>query len=312
VSWGEKGSQLSERRAYSASDWILVCYLFYMQLSTGSKIIEYKKRLCMSFANADRHDIFIMSSSLAYTTALALAPFLLITLSLASLLSHDFQQNIYVGLNNAVGEKIASTILAMIKDADKNTKISGISGAIGFLVLAVSASAIFTNLKIALDKINEHAYKKEEEGFLNFIKGKMFSVGLVFGFAFLSVASLVFTMIVAVIYPQGIGFLWSLFSFVMNFAIFMLVFAMIYRFVPTDKASYKSCWISGSISTVFYLVGKDLIGLYLGHAGLESSYGAAGSLIVLLVWVYYTALTLLFSYEFTRDVIFKKDLTAAT
>lgn len=280
-----------------------------MQLIQKMPFSEFKTRLSNAVSNASKHDIFVMASSLAYTTALALAPFLLITLSFASLLSPDLQQNIYEGLTTAVGEKIAGTILAMIESADSNPKLSGISGVIGVIVLAISASAIFSNLKIALDKINEHAFAKDRSGFWIFIKGKLFSMGLVFGFAFLSVASLVFTMVIAIIYPEGMGFFWGLVSFAVNFSLFALVFSAIYRFVPTDKATYKSCIISGVISTIFYLIGKRVIGLYLGNAGLESSYGAAGSLIVLLVWVYYTALTLLFSYEFTRDVILKKDLT---
>lgn len=280
-----------------------------MQLIQKMPFSELKTRLSNAVSNASKHDIFVMASSLAYTTALALAPFLLITLSFASLLSPDLQQNIYQGLTTAVGEKIAATILAMIESADSNPKLSGISGVIGVIVLAISASAIFTNLKIALDKINEHAFAKDPSGFWFFVKGKLLSMGLVFGFALLSVASLVFTMVIAIIYPEGMGFFWGLVSFVVNFSLFALVFSAIYRFVPTDKATFKSCIISGVISTIFYLIGKRVIGLYLGNAGLESSYGAAGSLIVLLVWVYYTALTLLFSYEFTRDVILKKDLT---
>lgn len=267
---------------------------------------EIKMRLSTMLTNASKHDIFVMASSLAYTTALALAPFILIILSFASLLSPDLHQNIFDGLSTAVGEKIAGTIMAMIKSADNNPKLSGLSGMIGVMVLAFSASAIFTNLKIALDKINEHAFAKDPQGFLNFIKKKLFSVGLVFGFAFLSVASLIFTMVVAILYPGGMDIFWGLVSFAVNFSVFALLFTAIYRFVPTDQASWKSCVISGVISTIFYLVGKKIIGLYLGNTGLESSYGAAGSLIVLLVWVYYTALTLLFSYEFTRDVILKE------
>ncbi|AZZ37403.1 hypothetical protein CIK05_11565 [Bdellovibrio sp. qaytius] len=280
-----------------------------MQLIRKMPFAEFRHRFLNAVSNANKHDIFVMASSLAYTTALALAPFLLIILSFASLLSPDLQQNIYEGLTVAVGDKIADTILAMIENADKHPKLSGMSGVIGVSVLAISASAIFSNLKIALDKINEHAFTKEASGLWLFVKGRLFSMGLVFGFSFLSVASLVFTMVIAIFYPDGMGAFWGFVSFAVNFSVFALVFSAIYRFVPTDRATWKSCIISGVMSTIFYLVGKKLIGLYLGRAGLESSYGAAGSLIVLLVWVYYTALTLLFSYEFTRDVILKQDLT---
>lgn len=270
---------------------------------------EVKARFQTVFINADKHEIFVMAAALAYATALALAPFMLIVLSVASLLPSDLQQNIYQGLNSAVGEKIATTIISMIKNAESHSDLSTFSAVSGVLVLAVSASIIFTNLQIALDKINEHAFAKDPVGFWIFIKSKLFTIGLVFGFSFLLVASLVFTMLIAIFYPQGVGFFWQLISFMINFTLFSLVFTAIYRFVPTDKAKWKNCIVSGVISAIFYLVGKSIIGLYLSKAGLESSYGAAGSLIVLLVWVYYTALTLLFSYEFTRDVILKQDMT---
>lgn len=270
-----------------------------------TQVVDYKNRLSEAVSNAGKHDIFIMASSLAYTTALALAPFILIILSMATLLSPDLQQNIYEGIVTSAGESAGQAILGIIKSADRNPQLTGISGVIGLIVLSISASAIFTQLKIALDKINEHADAKAGKGLWNMVKRKIFSLGLVFGFAFLSVASVVFTMVITVLYPDGLSFLWGLVSFVVNFSLFVLVLTAIYWFVPTDRASFKSCLISGAISTCFYLVGKRVIGLYLGSAGLESSYGAAGSLIVLLVWVYYTTLTLLFSYEFTRDVILK-------
>lgn len=273
---------------------------------------EIKNRLVTALSNASKHEIFVMASSLAYTTALALAPFILITLSLAALLSSDLQTRVYEGLIETVGDRAGNAMIAILKSAERHPQLSELSGIIGVIVLAISASAIFTQLKLALDKINEHANTKNAKGIWNFVKKKLLSLGLVFGFAFLSVASLVFTMVIEILYPEGLSFLWGLLSFVVNFSLFTLVFTAIYRFVPTDRASLRSCVISGVISTIFYLIGKRLIGLYLGNAGIESSYGAAGSLIVLLVWVYYTALTLLFSYEFTRDVILKKDLTLET
>jgi membrane protein len=265
--------------------------------------VETKERLMLAFSNTTKHDILVMASSLAYTTALALAPFMLIILSFASLLSANLQEKIYEGLITAMGAKVGNTLIELLENADKSPELSGLSGIVGVIVLAISASAIFSQLKIALDKINEHAISEDPKGLWNFVKKKLLSVGLVFGFAFLSVASLILTMLIAIFYPEGVGFVWKLISFVVNFSLFSVVFASIYRFVPTDRADWKSCIVSGVISTVFYLIGKEVIGAYLSSAGLESSYGAAGSLVVLLVWVYYSALTLLFSYEFTRDVI---------
>ncbi|RYZ86121.1 MAG: hypothetical protein EOP06_15085, partial [Proteobacteria bacterium] len=115
--------------------------------------------------------------------------------------------------------------------------------------------------------------------------------------------SLMATTVLAVAFDGSEGVLWQVVSFVITFAAFAVLFAAIYRFVPSDKLSWRRCAVSGFVSAIFYVIGKTLIGLYLGKAGLESSYGAAGSLVVFLAWVYYTALTILVSYEFTSNFL---------
>lgn len=257
-------------------------------------------------ATLDRHEIFIMSAALAYTTALALAPFILIILSFLSFLDNEVQIRFTLELTNIFGGQVGEAVNSIIENVDSHPKLSGLSGLVGFVILIISASAIFTQLQIALDKINEYEVPKNVSGLRLYLKNKFLSLGLVLGFAFLSIASLLVTAFISLVFPKSEELFWHIISYAINFFLFTFLFSCIYRFIPSDKLNWKRCFFSGAVSTVFYLVGKALIGLYLGKAGLGSPYGAAGSLIVFLVWVYYTSLTLLLSYEISTNVLLVK------
>lgn len=262
-----------------------------------------KEWLSKLFADISKHEIFLLAASLAYTTALSIAPFVVILLSVASILSDSLQARLVEELTNVAGPKAGETISGIIENADRNPEISGISGIIGFLVLAISASAIFAQLRVSLDKINEHQVKPNASGMMVFLKDRFLSVGLVFGFAFLTVASLMMTTLLAVFFQGREGFIWEAINFVVTFIAFSILFAAIYRFVPSDTHTWRRCAISGVVSAMFYTIGKSLIGYYLATAGFESSYGAAGSLVVFLAWVFYTTVTILVSYEFTSNLL---------
>jgi membrane protein len=261
-----------------------------------------KKHLNQFSDDIDKHEIFTLAGSLAYTTALALAPFVLILLSIASILGPELQEKLYVQMAEAVGEKAGQTILDIVQNTKKNSSFAGLSGLIGFIILVISASAIFAQMRVALDKINEHRVEKNKSGLMLFIKDRFLSMGLVFGFAFLSIVSLMISTGIALAFTGGESVLWEMLSIVINLLIFSVLFTAIYRVIPSDKLNWKSCRTAGIVSAIFYLIGKNLISLYLAHAGLESAYGAAGSLVAFLAWVYYTALTLLVSYEVTRNI----------
>jgi membrane protein len=272
----------------------------------GSVKVSVKHWLGQLWDDISKHEIFLLAGSLAYTTALSIAPFVVILLSVASVLSDSLQARLVKELTNVAGPKAGETIHGIIENADKNPTLSGISGILGFIVLAVSASAIFAQLRVSLDKINEHQEKPESSGIMVFFKDRFLSIGLVFGFAFLTVASLMMTTLLAVFFQGNEGLIWQAINSVVTFLIFSVLFAAIYKFVPSDTHSWRRCAISGVVSAIFYTLGKSLIGYYLANAGLESSYGAAGSLVVFLAWVFYTTLTLLISYEFTTNLLDRK------
>jgi membrane protein len=270
---------------------------------------QNKNQLLKFIANINKHEIFTLSAALAYTTALAIAPFVLILLSFASLLGADIQKKIYTQLVSSAGEKAGTTIIEIVKNARGNSNLSGLSGIIGMIVLAISASTIFIQLRLSLNKINEFQEKKTSSELWVFLKERFLSIGFVFGFVFLSIVSLLVSIVIAIVFKNGEGLIWQISSLLIDFIIFSILFTVIYRFIPSEKMDWIGCRISGMISGVFYLIGKNLISLYIGKIGIESSYGAAGSLIAFLVWVYFTTLTLFVSYEFTKNIFLSSEKT---
>ena len=266
-------------------------------------IRKAQKRLTQLSRDITDHETFLHAGSLAYTTALALAPFMIILLSVAALLGQDFQNTIYAQLKELLGHQAGGAVEIVVEHADTSRRVSGVSGAIGFAVLAVSASAIFSQLRAALDKIDGHQGDQTESTAWALLREKFLSVGLVFGFVFLSITSLAMTTAIAFFFRGRVEFGWEVGTSLVNLAVFTALFTAIFRFVPSANHDWRRCWISGLSGTLFFLVGKWGIGFYLGRASVGSAYGAAGSLIVFLVWVYYTTTTLLISYEVTHTVI---------
>ena len=254
------------------------------------------------FIKIDRHEVFVMSAAIAYTTALALAPFLLIIFSILAIMSLDLQTRFASQLGASLGPAAEAAVNSVVQNLNSHPQMTGFSGIVGFIVLVISASAIFTQLRIAIDKINEYKAPDNNSGIFTYFKNKFLSLGLVLGFAFLSIVSLMVTTFFSLMYPTHQVLVWEVVANVVNFLLFTLLFTAIYHLVPTQQLNWKKSLFSGALSTLFYMIGKSVISAYLASAGLGSMYGAAGSLIVFLAWVYYTALMILLSYEISLHI----------
>lgn len=266
---------------------------------------EAKSRMSKLFSEIGEHRVLMIAGSIAYTTALSLAPFVLILLAFASLLGQGFQNQMYQQMTQLMGPQAGDAIKIVVESADNSQSLTTFSGVLGIIVLAISASAIFTQLRSALDIINETPDEKQPSGIWGFFKEKFLSLGLVFGFVFLAITSLGVTALISGVFEGQEAAVWSAVSFVVNVVLFTGLFTLMFYFIPTERAPWKNCLIAGACAAAFFLVGKNLIGVYLGNASVGSAYGAAGTLIVFLVWVYYTATTLLISYEFTHAMFIK-------
>lgn len=270
-----------------------------MKLKANSRWNRTYRWLEMMADHIDRHDLFRFSACIAYTTALSIAPFLVVVLSIVAFLDLGIQSDILGYLYNFIGQDTARALDIVITNS-RHAEISSVSGFVGLIILAFSASAMFSNLRVSLDRIAFSETPPEPFSVLKFIQQKVLSVVLVLAFILIIVFSIFLTIVMRHYYIPRDPLAAEVVAFTMNFVLFVIVFMLLYRFVPTTKVSWKRCLISGSISSVCFLIGKYLIGIYLSQAIVSNSVGALGTIIVFLIWVYYVSLIILISYECTN------------
>lgn len=246
-----------------------------------------------------------MGAALAYYTVLSLAPLLVIAIAIAGLLlGREAAQGELMGqISDLVGTEGAKAIEGMIAGA--RSKEGGvIASVLGGLTLLWGASAVVGELRDSLNKVWDH--KAREEGVTGTIKQKSKAMGMVLGFGFLLLVSLAVSAGISTlgkmltnllplpeVVMHGVHLLASL-------AVFTLVFAVMFRFLPDSEIHWDDVVAGALFTALLFTVGKFLIGLYLGNAGFGSTYGAAGSLVIVLVWVYYSAQIFFFGAEVTH------------
>ena len=247
-----------------------------------------------------------LAAALAYYTAFSIAPLLLIAISVAGLVfgREAAEGQVYAQLEGLLGQGAAATIQESVASS-QNTGASTISAIIGLAMLVWSASGVFSQLQDALNTIWEVA-PDPNAGWLATIRRRFMSMTMVLGIGFLLLVSLVLSAGISAIgnllgglLPGG-ELLWQGLNFVLGFAVVALLFAAIYKVLPDAEIEWSDVWVGAVVTSFLFTVGRILIGLYLGHASVGSTFGAAGSLLVFLVWVYYSAQILFFGAEFTQ------------
>ena len=189
---------------------------------------------------------------------------------------------------------------------------------IGIVATVIGATAVFGELQSAMDRIWRAPAANQPGGIMGLIRGRMLAFGMVLGVAFLLLVSLVVSAAIT-----ALGTLWSavfggwemvlqIVNIVVSLIVFTAVFAMIYRFLPRVSVDWRDVWTGAAITSVLFVIGKVLIGFYIGTAGVASGFGAAGALAALLVWVYYSAQIFLLGAEFTRVYAYRAGSRAKT
>jgi membrane protein len=247
-----------------------------------------------------------LAASLAFYTLLSLAPLVIIAVAFAGLVfgTEAARGQIAGELGEFVGSSAAKGIQAVVASA--RSESSGTIGTIiGVLTLFVGASGVFGELQFALNSIWE-VRAKPGRGLLGEVKDRFFSFTMVLGVAFLLLVSLVLSALLSAVgrsfaeaLPGGESF-WQVVNFCFSLAMVTVLFALIFKYVPDVEIEWGDVWLGAAVTALLFTVGKSLLGLYLGKASIASSYGAAGSLVVLVVWVYYSAQILFLGAEFTQ------------
>jgi membrane protein len=245
-----------------------------------------------------------LAAALAYYTAFSLAPLLIIVIAIAALVfGEQAAQGEIVGqIQGLVGKQGAEAIEEMIENSRQPTT-GIIATLISFGILLFGATNVFAQLQDALNTIWEVAPKPGVKGL---VKTRFISFTMILGVGFLLLVSLILSAVLAVLgnylgsLVPGIQFFWSTLNFFISFGVITLLFALIYKFLPDVKITWSDVGIGAAITALLFTIGKSLIGLYLGNSSVGSTYGAAGSFVVVLLWVNYSAQILLFGAEFTQ------------
>jgi len=260
-----------------------------------------------AFALWEKSRAATMGAALAYYTLFSLPPLLVIALAAASLvLGHDAATGrLAEELQKVVGEDVAEAMQGMIQK-DNETGGGPLAMAVGTILLLFGASGVFGELQTSLNTIWQ-VQPKAGRGVWGIIKDRFLSFTLVLGTCFLLLVSLVVSTALSVVAawwtPESVPggtLLWQVVNSVVGFGVIMLLFAFIFRFLPDAKINWRDVWVGSAVTALLFLGGKQVLGLYLGQKGVTSSYGAAGSLVLVLIWVYYTAQIFLLGAAFTR------------
>jgi membrane protein len=247
-----------------------------------------------------------LGAALAYYAIFSLAPLLLIVIAVAGLVwGREAVQGQLVGqLRGLVGEQGGQAIQTMIANAGKHG--SGVLATIvGVVTIVFGATGVFAQLQSSLDRI-WHVEPKSGGGIWSFVKTRILSFGMVLGIGFLLLISLVVTTAVSAVGAWATGLLPAAKvlveagTFVVSFALITLLFAMIYKVLPDVEIGWRDVWIGAAATALLFTIGKFLIGFYLAKSSVASTYGAAGSLVIVLLWIYYSSQILFLGAEFTQ------------
>jgi membrane protein len=247
-----------------------------------------------------------MGAALSYYTLFSIAPLLLIVISVAGLVFGEeaARGHISATLSGFLGAEGAIAIEGLLKSVSLNNQ--SIAGTlVGVTLLLVGATSVFAELQNALDRIWRSPERNKPNGLIGLLRARVISFGLILGFGFLMIVSLIASAALT-----ALGEWWApLFggwdvvlqgvNFVVSFGLVTAVFAMIYKLMPSVRIAWRDVWVGAVATAALFTVGKLLIGLYIGQSGVTSGFGAASSVVLLLVWVYYSAQIFLVGAEFT-------------
>lgn len=247
-----------------------------------------------------------LAAALAYYSIFSIAPLLVIAVSLAGLVfgPEAVRGQLDDQLQSVIGTQAAKAVQSMVQSAAKTEQ--GWLGAItGFVILMVGASGVFGQLKDALNTIWE-VRVKPSPGVAAFVRERLLSFGMVLVIGFLLLTSLALTTAIASLNKFLGSFLgipeaaWAALAFALSFALVTVLFALIFKVLPDAKVRWRNVWVGAVVTAFLFEIGKFGLGYYLGRESTASTYGAAGSVVLLLLWVYYASCILLFGAEFTQ------------
>jgi membrane protein len=252
------------------------------------------------------NDSMTFAASTAFYTIFSLPALLIIVLHIASTFysKTEVREELLMQMGNLIGEESVQTLDQIMQHVTIDNQIFW-SQLLGIAILVFSATTVFVSLQNSINHI-WHIKPKPERGLVKFIVNRMLSFSMVASIGFLLLVSLVLDAIIVVVFNYfsdlvegNILFFARIANFVLAQALMVLIFGLMYKILPDAKVRWRDVWLGAMVTMALFALGKYLIGVYLGNAEVGSYYGTAGSLVVILVWVYYSVVIFLFGAQIT-------------
>lgn len=236
-----------------------------------------------------------LAASLAFYTVLSLAPLLILFVAISSRLSAPLQDELVRQVRDLIGGDAAQAVQSIVTGAKARADLTSRAGLAGIGTLLISAGLIFGQLKTALNRIFASPIATPESAGLarwawNFVQDRLAQISAAVIFVLMMIATLITSSTLSGRLIRSDSALGAAAGLAGSFVFFALIFTLLFRYLPDRRQTWRTAWRGGLLAALLFEIGKELIGIYLGKSAVGSAYGAAGSLIVLLVWVYYSAL----------------------
>ena len=248
-----------------------------------------------------------LSAALSYYTVFSLPPLLIIIMTLSGIFfgAEAVRGEIFGQINGLVGNDAALQIQETIKNVELSNS-SSFAQTIGIIILVIGASGVFAEIQDSINYI-WGIKAKPKRGFIKYLYNRLMSFSMIGSVGFLLLVGLIVNSLIdvlskrlAVFFPEDSIFLFNVINAGVIFVIITLLFFIIFKTLPDGKIAFRDCLIGASFTAILFMIGKFAIGFYLGRNNISSVYGAAGSVILILIWVYYSAIILYFGAEFTK------------
>lgn len=240
--------------------------------------------LLRRFAEAD---VMTQAASLAFYTLLSLAPLLVLLLWLTASLYPPAQQALVDQIGSLAGRSVADVAQTVINNASSQPDLGSLAGIWSILLLFIGATVVFAQLQAALNLIFRTDIRRFE-GVLGWLKKRVFSAGVVLALGFLLIVSMVATTALQVVFAQLPSVLPAV-AYVTTLLLYAMGFAFLYHYLPDRPVRWHQAFVGGAITAVLFVLGRYAIGLYITNAAPGSAYGSMGTLVIMLVWIYYAS-----------------------
>ena len=262
-------------------------------------MIKYLNVLRDAIRGFFRHAGLTLAASVAYYTALSLAPLLILGLWLGASVSPLAQAELVNQVNTLVGSAAGDAITLVVDNATRKPSLGSAAGIISILLMLFSASAVFSQLQKALNVI--WGVQRLEDGkpglFLRlWLRRRLLAIGIIAAFVFVFIVSLVVNTTLTLLLPQSES-VWKVANETAGLLVFTLLFGALFRYLPDHRTAWRDIGLGALVTALLFSVGKYLISMYLAHSTLAGAYGPAGSVALMLVWVFYSAAIFLFGAE---------------